>query len=224
MNNKNNLRIWQGIAGIFLVLLLGSFFFGGKSGEIISEKEAGKIILDFTNSRVEGNVDLVEVNKLEGLYEVIIKYQGNDIPLYLTQDGKNLVQGITPINELPKTGTPSATTTSTTKNQEINVDEDKIDDVVNTPLRKPQDELLDKFIITQPRIVAQKSEFYSPGNMARKSAIEHEDLISETLARIYAQQGYIPKAIDAYKRLSLKSPEKSSYFAALIKELEEKED
>jgi hypothetical protein len=48
-------------------------------------------------------------------------------------------------------------------------------------------------------------------------------MISETLARIYAQQGNIPKAIDAYKRLSLKIPEKSSYFAALIKDLEDKE-
>lgn len=85
---------------------------------------------------------------------------------------------------------------------------------------KRGDRLIDQFIKTEPRIVAARSEFYSPGNMARQSAIDHEDLISETLARIYAQQGNIPKAIDAYNRLSLKMPEKSSYFAALIKELE----
>jgi hypothetical protein len=84
-----------------------------------------------------------------------------------------------------------------------------------------QPDLIEKFIKNEPRIVAGKSEFYSPGNMARKSAVEHEDLISETLARIYAQQGNIPKAIDAYQRLSLKNPEKSTYFAALIRELEE---
>jgi len=88
---------------------------------------------------------------------------------------------------------------------------------------KPGDNLIDQFIKTEPRIVPARSEFYSPGNMARQSAVDHEDLISETLARIYAQQGNIPKAIDAYKRLSLKIPEKSSYFAALIKELEQKD-
>ncbi len=82
------------------------------------------------------------------------------------------------------------------------------------------DKLIDQFIKSDPRIVAARSEFYSPGNMARQSAIDHEELISETLARIYAQQGNIPKAIEAYNRLSLKMPEKSSYFAALIKDLE----
>jgi hypothetical protein len=85
-----------------------------------------------------------------------------------------------------------------------------------------QPDLIDKFIKSEPRIVAGKSEFYSPGNMARRSAIDHEDLISETLARIYAQQGNILKAIDAYQRLSLKNPEKITYFAALIKELEDR--
>jgi tetratricopeptide (TPR) repeat protein len=88
---------------------------------------------------------------------------------------------------------------------------------------KAGDELLENFIKNEPRIVPARSEFYSPGNMARKSAVENEDLISETLARIYAQQGNIRKAIEGYHRLILKNPEKSTYFAALIKELEDKE-
>lgn len=80
-------------------------------------------------------------------------------------------------------------------------------------------DLIDKFIREEPRIVPAKSEFYSPGNMARKSAQEHEDLISETLARIYAQQGRFDKAIVTYERLSLKLPEKKAYFASLIDNL-----
>lgn len=87
---------------------------------------------------------------------------------------------------------------------------------------KVTDHIIERFIESEPRIVPAKSEFYSPGNMARKSLVEHEDLISETLARIYAQQGNLRKAIETYERLKLKIPEKSTYFAALIKELEQK--
>jgi hypothetical protein len=86
----------------------------------------------------------------------------------------------------------------------------------------PADQLIDKFIKQEPRITPSKSAFYSPVNMAKRSIIEPEDLVSETLANIYAQQGNFQKAISFYTKLSLRFPEKSRYFAALIKELENK--
>ncbi|TND09192.1 MAG: hypothetical protein FD123_1595 [Bacteroidetes bacterium] len=82
-----------------------------------------------------------------------------------------------------------------------------------------QDELIDKFIQEAPRIKPQRSEFYNPVNMAKKSVTEDSELITETLARIYEKQGNIPKAIRAYQKLSLKFPEKSLYFASLIENL-----
>jgi hypothetical protein len=95
------------------------------------------------------------------------------------------------------------------------------------PAKRPSslhtDKIIEKFIQEEPRIEPSKSEFYSPGNMARKSLIEHDDLISETLAGIYARQGNKQRATDMYLKLSLKFPEKSAYFAALIKNLETEE-
>lgn len=44
-------------------------------------------------------------------------------------------------------------------------------------------------------------------------------LISETLAEIYASQGYPEQAKEIYHKLSLESPEKSAYFASLIDNL-----
>lgn len=79
--------------------------------------------------------------------------------------------------------------------------------------------LIDKFIQEQPRIKAQKNSFYSPVNMAKKSVQENDEFITETLARIYVKQGNISKAIRSYQKLSLKFPEKTAYFAALIEEL-----
>ncbi|MFZ1378709.1 MAG: hypothetical protein WAS56_03520 [Saprospiraceae bacterium] len=46
-----------------------------------------------------------------------------------------------------------------------------------------------------------------------------EEVVSETLAELYVNQGFIDKAIEMYGKLSLKYPEKSTTFALLIKNL-----
>ena len=46
------------------------------------------------------------------------------------------------------------------------------------------------------------------------------DFCTETLAQIYAEQGYFEQARKIYAKLILAFPEKSAYFASLIKELD----
>ena len=53
-------------------------------------------------------------------------------------------------------------------------------------------------------------------NWAAQGEIEDIDFISETLAMVYAKQGYTGKAIQMIKKLMLLNPEKNAYFAALI--------
>ncbi len=48
------------------------------------------------------------------------------------------------------------------------------------------------------------------------------DFCTETLAKIYLEQDYKDEAIDIYSKLSLRYPEKSVYFAALIEEINKK--
>ena len=45
------------------------------------------------------------------------------------------------------------------------------------------------------------------------------DLCTETLAQIYTEQGYFDAAKEIYSKLSLRYPEKSVYFAALIEKI-----
>ena len=46
-----------------------------------------------------------------------------------------------------------------------------------------------------------------------------EDFCTEALAKIYLEQGYPEEAVSIYSKLSLRYPEKSVYFAALIDEI-----
>ncbi len=83
-------------------------------------------------------------------------------------------------------------------------------------------ELIDRFIIANPRIEPVKEISRGPQEISSKSLPEAEGgFITETLAKIYVRQGYYSKAIDIYEKLSLKFPEKSSYFATQIEIVKE---
>ncbi len=86
-------------------------------------------------------------------------------------------------------------------------------------------ELIDKFIQERPRIVpseesstAKKKE--EPKNLAAPFTQTPESLMTETLAKVYLQQKNYKKAIQAYKILILKNPEKSGFFADQIRAIE----
>ena len=49
-----------------------------------------------------------------------------------------------------------------------------------------------------------------------------DDFYTETLARIYAEQGYYEEAIKVYAKLILLYPEKSAYFATLVNDVKSK--
>ncbi|KJD37162.1 hypothetical protein PW52_01525 [Tamlana sedimentorum] len=84
-------------------------------------------------------------------------------------------------------------------------------------------ELIDKFIQQSPKISPVKDSA-PKGNLAKEQMIQPEALMTETLARIYVEQKNYKKAIQSYKILSLKYPEKSGFFADQIKAVEQLRD
>lgn len=85
--------------------------------------------------------------------------------------------------------------------------------------QKESSDIIDRFIKHKPMIKRAKAEIYSVENMAQKSVMEDEHLVSETLARINARQGNYNKAIRMYEKLSLLYPDKFDYFAEKINAL-----
>ena len=76
-------------------------------------------------------------------------------------------------------------------------------------------DLIDKFISLKRNVKPYSSDFN--GDFSRESILENENLMTETLAHVYLEQKKFQKAITAFTVLSLKYPEKSSFFANQIK-------
>jgi len=81
-------------------------------------------------------------------------------------------------------------------------------------------DLIDKFISAKPKIkpVTKGGKAF---NIAQAQMLQPETLMTETLARIYVEQKNYKSAIQSYKILSLKYPEKSGFFADQIKAIKQ---
>ena len=80
-------------------------------------------------------------------------------------------------------------------------------------------ELIDDFIANTPKIkpVAKNATIR---NLAKENQVAPDELMTETLAKVYLAQNNYKKAIQAYKILILKNPEKSGFFADQIRAIE----
>lgn len=112
--------------------------------------------------------------------------------------------------------------------------EEAVDEVVEensnkeeTVIKKPSvkikkaNNLIDSFIKkadSLERIGSKDSKL--TGDISIGSAVESEEIMTETYADLLIQQKKYPKAIDVYNKLILKYPEKKTYFAIQIKKVE----
>ena len=110
----------------------------------------------------------------------------------------------------------------TNLNDEVVINSEQLDFEEKNSNKQLQSGLINKFIIANPRIEPNKEKTNLPVENISKPFIEEEGgFVTETLAKIYINQGYYSKATEIYEKLILKFPEKSSYFASQIEKVKE---
>ena len=109
---KNPWMILSGILAIVVIVLLIFNFTGGFTGRVIGGLTAGEILVDHLNGLTGDGVEFVKSASYgKNLYEITVAYQGENIPVYITKDGKYFVHGASPITgeAVDDTNTPSQT-------------------------------------------------------------------------------------------------------------------
>lgn len=126
---KNN--PWMAVSiGLAIIIIFSLFNFGG-----VSKSEAGQVVLDFANSQTAGGVTLVSVGEKYGFYEVLLLYNGENIPLYLSKDGENIISGVTPVSgATTNTNTQVPTNTGSGADASTLVDDDAVRGDPNAPV------------------------------------------------------------------------------------------
>lgn len=102
------------------------------------------------------------------------------------------------------------------KREDTSTKEDFYDEL-DTERQKKLD-LIDKFIQTNPKIIASKTSTINI-TVPEKNIQDSAYLMTETLAKVYLEQKKYQKAIQAYEILILKYPEKSTFFADRIDDI-----
>jgi protein-disulfide isomerase len=98
--NKNPWIISTAVlAGVILVLL---FVGGAASGKVISEDKAKNLVQGFVDSQVAG-AQVTSIAREGNFYKADVSIEGQNVPVYLTLDGKEVVVNIIPLEEIDST-------------------------------------------------------------------------------------------------------------------------
>lgn len=210
----------------------------------LSEKVAEDETINVNNTLIDDSLEtthsedpsLIETETTtETTKEIIVEKIKEEIPFVVTNEETSVIDNVEEeeikkeikptetLKPLPKDSfsswlkkfTPPVQSLKETHTEK----ETKKEDTVETPINRTKKikHFLNKKKKKEKK--KKKKEKRKSHPIAEKSVHESEDVLSETLADLLAIQGYMDKAIDMYKRLSLIFPEKSAFFALKIEEL-----
>jgi len=120
---------WMVSTLVLVLVLIGFIVFGGSSGgsgDVVTEKVASDNLISFIKSQSNGqpvDVNVLSSVKDGSLYKVTLDYQGQNIPVFVSLDGKYLIADPIPLSGLPaNTGNTGNTDGTSNTGEPVNVD------------------------------------------------------------------------------------------------------
>ncbi len=123
---------------------------------------------------------------------------------------------LTKANPIERSTTEKAPTRSAEEKEAFS---EEIDQENRSSDQERKFKMIEKFIQEKPKIKPAEQQT-TKADLAKPYIQTPDALMTETLAKVYLQQKNYKKAIQAYKILILKNPEKSGFFADQIRAIE----
>jgi len=92
-----------GVVAVAAIIILAVNYFSGNFQGFCSiqansnPQQTGQNIVNILNTQTNSTVQLENVTSFSGIYEIDVLYQNQTLPIYSTQDGKYLIQGVFPV-------------------------------------------------------------------------------------------------------------------------------
>lgn len=127
---KNPWVVSTFVLGILVIIFLFSNFSNGITGNVVSEKQAGEILLNYYESNGAEGLSLLSVEEVSGLYQVNFEYKNEIIPVFITKDGKFAGSLNSIITEITETNADSIETQKIS----VSVDDDAVEGSPSAPV------------------------------------------------------------------------------------------
>lgn len=96
------------VLGIVVVLLMFGNGFGKVTGNVVSGDKAAEDLISYLNTIADSDIELVDVSEVNGLYEVVVDYEGERFPIYVTKDGGSYTPSLIPISSSSSSSSSSS--------------------------------------------------------------------------------------------------------------------
>ncbi|MEK6889470.1 MAG: thioredoxin domain-containing protein [Nanoarchaeota archaeon] len=123
---RNNIYSTYAVTLTVFILLILIFGNVGGSGESVSSQEAGQKLVDFVNSQGQGEAVLKSIERQGSLYNAVVSYNGEDIPVLVTLDGEYLITDPIPLASAGSAPVDSGFGGAENQRYEVSEDDDAV--------------------------------------------------------------------------------------------------